>query len=77
MSNGSDPLRNEILNFLYNQVQENKIPQLKKGMVEDLENFINYLLSRKEAEVMAERMRQRAQGTLEVPKTEEKDEESS
>lgn len=75
MSNGSDPLRNEILAFLYKQVQENKIPQIKKGMVEDLEGFISYLLSKKETDMMAERMRQKVQGSMEVQ--EEKNEESS
>ena len=53
-------MKNKILDFLYDQVQQNKIPQIKKGMVEDLEGFINTLIAEDEAAKMAMRMAERA-----------------
>lgn len=56
MSRLVDPLRTSILDFLYQQVQENKIPQIKKGMVEDLEAFVLNLINTQKAQVFYERM---------------------
>jgi len=49
-------IKSKILAFLYDQVQQNKIPQIKKGMVEDLEIFIMDLLAEQEAHIAASRM---------------------
>jgi len=49
-------LKSQILEFLYDQVSQNKIPQIKKGMVEDLEGFIAKLLAELESARAAERM---------------------
>lgn len=49
-------LKQHILDFLYNQVQKNNIPQIRKGMVEDVEAFILTLIAQEEARQAAFRM---------------------
>ena len=51
-------LARKCLDFLYEQVQANKIPQIKKGMVEDLEHFATSLLDEIESRKVADRMAQ-------------------
>ncbi len=64
MSFKADPAVDRILNFLYQQVKENKIPQIKKGMVEDLEAFVASELAVHQAEAMAKRMRAQSEQAL-------------
>ena len=65
-----DELRTQILQFLYDQVQQNKIPQIKKGQVEDFLSFINNILADKEAKQIETRM----MNSLNNIKKEDKDE---
>lgn len=60
-------LRTKVLNFLYSQVEENKISQIKKNMVQDFEHFITSILEEAEAERITTRM-QNLQGPPESPK---------
>ena len=46
-------LQQRALNFLYDQVQSNKIPQIKKGMVDDLVGFVESILAEQEAKSIA------------------------
>lgn len=62
-------LRQRILDFLYEQVKSNKISQIKKGMVEEFEAFIEGIFAEKEAAKSAERVLQTRQ-QLEEPKSE-------
>lgn len=41
-------MRNKILAFLYEQVNQGKIPQIRKGMLEDFEKFVTDLLAEDE-----------------------------
>lgn len=50
------PLKARVLAFLYTWTEENKIPNIRKGMVEDLEQFITTLQSETEIQKSAERM---------------------
>lgn len=49
-------IKPKSLDFLYKWVSENKIPQIKKGMVEDLEAFAVAMLAEVESARSAERM---------------------
>ena len=49
-------MRDKILQFLYEQVKANKIPQIKKGMVEEFEEFISNLIASKDENRVAEKM---------------------
>lgn len=55
-------LKEKILVFLYEQVQEKKIPQIKPNMVEDFEKFIVSLLAEQEAYESAHRMKAKSEG---------------
>lgn len=50
-----------VLDFLYKWVNENKIPQIKKGMVEDLEQFLAEIQSQEESEKAAQRLASRVE----------------
>ena len=50
-------LKAKILEFLYEQVTTNKIPQIKKGLVEDLEKFVTSVLAEREMSQASQRMR--------------------
>lgn len=52
----NDKLKQEILSLLYQWVTDKKIPQIRGGMVEDLEAFTLSVLAQKELKVSAERM---------------------
>jgi hypothetical protein len=52
------------------------IPQIRKNQVEMFEEFIVKLLSKKETDVLAERMRQKVQGSMEVQPEVENEENS-
>jgi len=52
----------KALEFLYKWVSENKIPQIKKGMVEDLEALINSKLAEAEYNKTASRMQAASEG---------------
>ena len=50
-------LKGKILDFLYKQAEDNKIPYIKKGMVEDLEQFVTGILADVDAQKSADRMK--------------------
>ena len=50
-------LRSKILGFLYEQVDQGKIPNIRKGMAEDFEVFVTNLLSDREVHKSADRMK--------------------
>jgi hypothetical protein len=52
----SDELFKKCLLFLYKQVEEGKIPQLKKGMAQDLHRFVSDQLAKKEEEAAIHKM---------------------
>lgn len=56
-------IKQKILVFLHKQVNENKIPHIRKGMVEDFEGFINDVLADLEAHRSAERMASKVEDT--------------
>lgn len=49
-------LRQKILDFLYKQVEDNKIPHIRKGMPEDFEKFIVSLFEDVQVTTAADRM---------------------
>lgn len=49
-------IKAKCLTFLYAQVSKGNIPQIKKGMVEDLEGFIEGIKAEEQAQAMAKRM---------------------
>jgi len=49
-------LKSKILTFLYEQVSLGKIPQIRKGMVEDFEQFVTSILSEREISRSTKRM---------------------
>ena len=49
-------LRSKVLEFLYEQVSSNKIPQIKKGQVQDLEEFIMKILAKEQETKVADKM---------------------
>ena len=49
-------LKSKCLAFLYAQVSKGNVPQIKKGMVEALEAFIEGLKADEQAKQMAKRM---------------------
>lgn len=61
-------LKAKCLQFLYGQVSKGNMPQIRKGMVEDLEAFIEGMRVEEQAEQMAKRMQ------LDAEKSEKKDE---
>lgn len=61
-------LKERVLQFLYKQVEDNKIPNIRKGMVEDFEGFVLAELARVESNKLAARLEQA------VAKAEGKDE---
>lgn len=54
-------LKDRILDFLYKQVSENKIPTIRKGMVEEFEGFVLNELASVEALKSSLRLDQRLQ----------------
>lgn len=51
-------LKAKCLQFLYGQVSKGNMPQIRKGMVEDLEAFIEGMRSEEQAKQMAKRFEQ-------------------
>lgn len=49
-------LKSKCLDFLYAQVTKGNMPQIRKGMVEDLEAFIEGLRAKDQADQMAKRL---------------------
>ncbi len=49
-------LKARVLEFLYEQVNQNKIPHIKKGMAEDLEVFISNILEEQQVKNVTDRM---------------------
>ncbi len=56
-------LRQKILKLLYKQVSENKIPQIRKGMVEDFEQLVLDELAEAESQRSAARMKLQGDGS--------------
>ncbi len=56
-------MRAKILDFLYDQVSQKKIPHIRPGMVEEFEEFIQKLLADQEISKMSDRMAQQAADT--------------
>ena len=57
-----DDIKEQILQFLYKQVQKNKIPNINKGMVEELEAFVMALIADAESRRSADRMKAQSEG---------------
>lgn len=53
--------KSKCLEFLYAQVSKGNMPQIRKGMVEDLEAFIEGMRAEEQARAMAKRMELEAQ----------------
>ncbi len=49
-------IKSKCLEFLYSQVSKGNMPQIRKGMVEDLEAFVEGLKAKDQAEQMAKRL---------------------
>jgi len=71
----SEEIKARVLAFLYKQVQEGKIPQIRKGMVEEFEGFVSSEITLIESKQMANRMAATAAQAEESKekKTDEKD----
>lgn len=69
-------LRERALEFLYRQVSENKIPMIRKGMAEDLEQFVLNELANSDAQRVADQMLQKKIRAEEI-KAEASDEKNS
>lgn len=63
-------LRKKVLEFLYDQVNQGKIPHIRKGMVEDLEVFVTSVLEEQQVKQVSDRMLD--QTAKESPEKEEK-----
>ena len=70
-------MRSRILEFLYKQVTEKKIPVIKTGMVEDFEAFIVSILADEQARKSAERMKAVSEGIGLEDEDEQEDSEQS
>lgn len=51
-------IKSKCLEFLYGQVSKGNMPQIRKGMVEDLEAFVEGLRAAEQAQQMAKRFEQ-------------------
>lgn len=60
--NNMNELRIKILSFLYKQVEQGKIPHIRKGMPEDLEAFVLSVMSEVEALKSAAKMKAASEG---------------
>ena len=69
-------LGERALEFLYRQVSENKIPMIRKGMAEDLEQFVLNELANSDAQRVADQMLQKKIRAEEI-KAEASDEKNS
>ena len=49
-------LKQRILTFLHDQLEANKIPHIRKGMVEDFEQFVQALLAEQQTIRAADKM---------------------
>lgn len=49
-------LKQKVLDFLHEQLEANKIPHIRKGMVEDFEKFIQGLLAEQQTGRAANKM---------------------
>lgn len=49
-------LKQKVLAFLHEQLEANKIPHIRKGMVEDFEKFIQGLLAEQQTNRAADKM---------------------
>ena len=58
-------IKSKCLEFLYNQVSKGNMPQIRKGMVEDLEAFVEGLKAQAQAEQMAKRLQLNAEQAAE------------
>jgi len=54
-------IKAKSLEFLYGQVSKGNMPQIRKGMVEDLVSFIEGIKADEQAQQMAKRMQLEAQ----------------
>lgn len=59
-------LKERVLEFLYKQVSENKIPTIRKGMVEDFERFVIYELAEAESMRLSVKMRQETSAKIQL-----------
>lgn len=57
-------LKNKALDFLYSQVSQGKIPQIKKGMVEDLEKFVTDIVTELQISKTIARMEQKKEAVV-------------
>lgn len=58
-------IKSKCLDFLYAQVSKGNMPQIRKGMVEDLEAFVEGLKAQTQAEQMAKRLQLNAEQAAE------------
>lgn len=58
-------IKSKCLEFLYSQVSKGNMPQIRKGMVEDLEAFVEGLKAQAQAEQMAKRLQLNAEQAAE------------
>lgn len=58
-------IKSKCLDFLYAQVSKGNMPQIRKGMVEDLEAFVEGLKAQAQAEQMAKRLQLNAEQAAE------------
>lgn len=58
-------IKSKCLEFLYAQVSKGNMPQIRKGMVEDLEAFVEGLKAQAQAEQMAKRLQLTAEQAVE------------
>lgn len=58
-------IKSKCLEFLYAQVSKGNMPQIRKGMVEDLEAFVEGLKAQAQAEQMAKRLQLTAEQAAE------------
>ena len=56
-------LNTRVLKFLQKWMNDNKVPQIRKGMPEELEAFVESEISLRQAQAIAEGMRSRAEAT--------------
>ncbi len=51
-----DALRSKVRDFLHKWLNDNKIPHIRKGMVEEMEQFVNSELSDAQIRQITEKM---------------------
>lgn len=67
----TNQLNDKVLRFLHKWINEGKVANVRKGMVEDLQNFVTSILADQEASRAAARMQQSMEQSTEEAQSNE------